>query len=201
MVVNLAAGLDARPYRMELPASLKWVETELPEILDYKEALLKVEKPTCTLERVRADLSNAETRHSLLGRLAAQATKALVITEGLLIYLRAEQVSGLAEDLRRFPAFKRWVLDIASPGLLSMLQKNTHQQFGSEVPPLQFAPEDGPTFFAQQGWKPLEVHSMLKTATGLKRLTFFMRLLALLPENPNSSGSRPWSGVCLFTSQ
>src|SRR6476620_12503902 len=25
MVVNLAAGLDARPYRMELPSTLKWI--------------------------------------------------------------------------------------------------------------------------------------------------------------------------------
>jgi hypothetical protein len=41
----------------------------------------------------------------------------------------------------------------------------------------------------------------LKTAAGLKRLTFAMRLWALLPENPNNSGSRPWSGVCLLASQ
>jgi methyltransferase (TIGR00027 family) len=201
MVVNLAAGLDTRPYRMQLPASLKWIEVDLPEILAYKEELLKPEKPACRLERVRTDLSNAEIRRSLLGRLASEATKVLVITEGLLIYLRAEEVSALAEDLKRFPAFKRWVLDIASPGLLRMLQKNTHQQFGSEVPPLQFAPANGSAFFARYGWSPIGVHSMLKTAAGLKRLTFAMRLLALLPEDPNNSGSRPWSGVCLLGSQ
>ena len=201
MVVNLAAGLDTRPYRMQLPASLKWIEVDLPEILAYKEELLNAEKPACMLERVRTDLSNAEIRRSLLGRLASEATKVLVITEGFLTYLRAEEVSALAENLKRFPAFKRWVLDIASPGLLRMLQKNTHQQFGSEVPALQFAPADGPAFFARCRWNPIEVHSMLKTAAGLKRLTFAMRLLALLPENPNNSGSRPWSGVCLLASQ
>jgi methyltransferase (TIGR00027 family) len=54
VVVNLAAGLDTRPYRMQLPERLKWVEVDLPEILDYKEELLKAEKPTCTLRRVRA---------------------------------------------------------------------------------------------------------------------------------------------------
>ncbi|MGA7925659.1 MAG: SAM-dependent methyltransferase [Candidatus Sulfotelmatobacter sp.] len=198
MVLNLAAGLDTRPYRMQLPASLKWIEVDLPEILAYKEELLKAEKPACMLERVRADLSNAEIRRSLLGRLAGGATKVLVITEGLLIYLGAEEVSALAEDLKRFAAFKRWALDIASPGLLRMVQKNTHQQFGSEVPPLQFAPADGPAFFARYGWNPIEVQSILKTAAGLKRLTFAMRLLALLPENPNNSGSRPWGGTCLL---
>src|SRR5205807_9545136 len=32
MVVNLAAGLDARPYRMDLPSSLQWIEVDLPGI-------------------------------------------------------------------------------------------------------------------------------------------------------------------------
>src|SRR5215472_16785413 len=77
MVVNLAAGLDARPYRMQLPSSLKWIEVDLPEILAYKEELLKAEKPACTLERVLADLSNTEVRRSLLGSLAGEGTKAL----------------------------------------------------------------------------------------------------------------------------
>jgi O-methyltransferase involved in polyketide biosynthesis len=70
MVVNLAAGLDTRPYRMELPASLKWIELDLPEVLAYKEELLSAEKPACTLGRVRVDLSDADVRRSLLGGLA-----------------------------------------------------------------------------------------------------------------------------------
>jgi methyltransferase (TIGR00027 family) len=73
MVVNLAAGLDTRPYRMELPASLKWVEVDLPEILDYKEEALEAEKTACLLERVRLDLSDREERGTLLARLAARA--------------------------------------------------------------------------------------------------------------------------------
>jgi methyltransferase (TIGR00027 family) len=36
MVLNLAAGLDARPYRMDLPSSLQWVEVDLPESLKKK---------------------------------------------------------------------------------------------------------------------------------------------------------------------
>ncbi len=45
MVINLAAGLDARPYRMDLPPSLRWVEVDLPGIVDYKEEVLAGEKP------------------------------------------------------------------------------------------------------------------------------------------------------------
>src|SRR6266511_250068 len=40
LVVNLAAGLDTRPYRLDLPSSLRWVEVDLPEIFDYKEEIL-----------------------------------------------------------------------------------------------------------------------------------------------------------------
>ena len=60
LVLNLAAGLDARPYRMALPPSLRWVEVDLPELLAYKEEVLAGEKPVCELERVALDLANAE---------------------------------------------------------------------------------------------------------------------------------------------
>jgi len=45
MVVNLAAGLDTRPYRMALPPALEWVEVDLPGIVSYKEEILASEKP------------------------------------------------------------------------------------------------------------------------------------------------------------
>src|SRR5437868_13354188 len=44
-VLNLAAGLDARAWRMALPRSLRWIDVDLPEILDYKIEMLKDEKP------------------------------------------------------------------------------------------------------------------------------------------------------------
>jgi len=198
MVVNLAAGLDARPYRMSLPAALKWVEVDLPGILDYKESMLAGEKPVCSLERMRADLSDAETRRVLFSRLNSEARNALVVTEGLLIYLPPAEAAAFAKDLRSFPAFRRWAFDIVSPPLLKMLQKNTHQQFGSEVSPLQFAPAEGPDFFTRDGWKVLEVHSMLKTAASLKRLPFMLSFFALFPENEKNRTRRPWSAACLL---
>lgn len=198
MVVNLAAGLDARPYRMALPVSLKWVEVDLPEILHYKETVLQDEKPACSLQRIPADLANAETRRSLLTRLNAEANRALVISEGLLVYLPQDEVAKFARDLRSFPAFQRWTFDIVSPPLLKMLQKNTHHEFGAQVAPLQFAPVEGPAFFTRYGWKVLEVNSMLKTAAALKRTPLLLSLFALFPENEKSRAKKPWSGACLL---
>ena len=47
----------------------------------------------------------------------------------------------------------------------------------------------------------MEVCSPLKTAARMKRLTFGMRMLAMLPESQGAQGSRPWSGTCLFEKQ
>src|ERR1051325_106529 len=40
MVINLAAGLDTRPYRMDLPSSLQWIEVDFPAMIDYKKEIL-----------------------------------------------------------------------------------------------------------------------------------------------------------------
>ena len=195
MVVNLAAGLDARPYRMALPPSLKWVEADLPEILAHKEEVLGGEKPVCSLERVRLDLSDAPARRALFERLGKSARRALILAEGLLIYLSAEEVGGLARDLAAPACFRSWVVDIASPGLLKMIQKDTGPTLSAA---LKFAPPEGPDFFAPHGWKSVDVRSPLKTAARLNRLSFGMRLLSMLPASSGPQGSRPWSGVCLL---
>jgi len=198
MVVNLAAGLDARPYRMDLPAALQWIEVDLPGILDYKEEILAGERPVCALERVRLDLSDAGARRELFARLGSRSRRALILTEGLLIYLAADEAASLARDLAAPAAFQGWIFDIASPGLLRLLQKNLGPQLSRASATLQFGPPEGPGFFEPHGWRPVKVLSPLKTAARFKRLTFGMRLIALLPESHGRQGSRPWSGICLL---
>ena len=198
LVINLAAGLDTRPYRMDVPASLKWVEVDLPGMIDYKEEILAGEKPRCVLERVRLDLADVPARRELFQRLGSNAKKALVITEGLLVYLSRDENTALARDLAAQPSFRDWAIDLCSPGLLKMLQQNLSalEKAGS---PLKFGPEEGPEFFTSSGWKPIEVYSMLKTAAKIKRLPLGMRLLAFLPESNGRQGSRPWGAVVRLT--
>jgi methyltransferase (TIGR00027 family) len=198
MVINLAAGLDTRPYHMDVPPSLKWIEVDLPGMIDYKEGILDKEKPRCALERVRLDLADVAGRRELFQRLGATAKKVLVITEGLLVYLTRDEVLALGRDLSTQNSFRDWAIDLCSPGLLKMLQKNLGalSEAGS---PLKFGPEEGPDFFTVCGWKPAEVYSMLKTAAKIKRLPVGMRLLALLPESNGRQGSRPWGAVCRLT--
>jgi len=199
MVINLAAGLDARPYRLTLPASLQWIEVDLPDILAYKEELLRGEKPRCELRRVALDLSDPVARRPLFAELGQKAKKALIVTEGFLIYFTADEVGALARDLATPASFQSWIVDLASPGLLAMLQKKMSGQLAQGGAALKFAPAQGPEFFSAFGWKPRDVRSLLKSAAGLKRLSPFMRLLSLLPASNSAQGRRPWGGVCLLT--
>ena len=198
MVVNLAAGLDARPYRMALPASLQWIEVDLPEILTYKEGILAKEKPVCRLERIRLDLSDGHARRALFADLNRRANKILVLTEGLIIYLGAEEVAALAGDLAAGSHFQHWILDLQSPGLLRMMQRTTGKKLSEVGAPFKFAPAEGPAFFTSHGWEPVDVKGVLKAATQFKRPPFLLRLLGRLPEQKKPAGNWPWSGVCLF---
>jgi methyltransferase (TIGR00027 family) len=201
LVVNLAAGLDARPYRMNLPPLLRWVEVDLPDILDYKEEILADAKPVCALERVRLDLSNEDARRGLFQRLGARSSHTLVIAEGLLIYLWRDDVRQLARDLAAVASFRHWVVDICSPGLLTMMMERMGDLVRQAGAPYLFAPPEGPAFFAQGGWTPIDVRSLLKTARRMDRLPLFLKMMAMLPESSGSQGSRPWAAVCLLERQ
>jgi methyltransferase (TIGR00027 family) len=198
MVVNLAAGLDTRPYRMTLPTTLQWIEVDLSGILSYKEEILASEKPVCALERVRLDLSEATARREFFAQLGRRAVKSLILTEGLVAYFSTNQVRTLAEDLAGPPAFQRWIVDLMSPGLLHLMQKNMNPSLSESGSSLKFGPTEGPDFFVPHGWKPIEVRSPLKTAARFKRLSFGMWILSLLPQSNGRRGSRPWFGICLL---
>ncbi|HTD52614.1 MAG TPA: class I SAM-dependent methyltransferase, partial [Thermoanaerobaculia bacterium] len=198
MVVNLAAGLDSRPYRMSLPSSLRWVEVDLPPLLAYKEEKLAGEKPSCALERVPLDLADVAGRRALFRRLGSEAKQALIVTEGLLIYLTPAEVGALAEDLATPDSFRFWIVDIASPGLLRMLQREVGSALEKAAAPLKFGPEQGPGFFEAHGWRAAAVRSTFKEAARAKRVPLWMRLLSLLPDSSGRQGSRPWSGICLL---
>ena len=197
MVVNLAAGLDTRPYRMDFPGSLQWIEVDLPEILTYKEDVLRTETPVCQVERVRLDLSDVHARRELFSELGLRANRALIVSEGLLIYLDEKEVTSLGQDLAFARNFQHWVMDLSSPALLKMLAKKIGAPLNQAGAPLKFAPKEGPDFFARSGWKPVEIHSVMHTAAKLNRLSFFLRVIAKI-SSPAFQAKRPWSAVCLL---
>lgn len=196
LVVNLAAGLDARPYRMELPSTLQWVEVDLPDLITYKEEVLRSEKPRCRLERVALDLSTVPARRKLFAELNARATKVAIASEGLLIYFEEEEVASLARDLGVGKQFRSWIVDLASPGQLKLMQRTTGKELSEAGAAFKFGPLDGAQFFTPHGWEPKDVQGLLKTAAQFKRAP--VELLSLLPEPKGNLGNYPWTGVCLL---
>src|SRR3954464_2465537 len=83
-VLSVGCGLDTRPWRLELPPDLRWVEIDFADMLDYKDGLMAPETPRCHRERLTADLNDPAQRRVIYA--AARPAPALMITEGLLMY-------------------------------------------------------------------------------------------------------------------
>jgi methyltransferase (TIGR00027 family) len=169
LVLNLAAGLDARPWRMPLPPSLRWVDVDLPGILDYKIDALSNEKTVCQYEAVRMDLRDGPKRRALFSQLNSQAQRVLIVTEGLLIYLTPENVADLARDLYAEPHFHRWLFDLASPRLLKLLARSWGKRLEAANAPFQFGPAEGTKFFEPFGWREREFRGSMEEAQRLDR--------------------------------
>lgn len=194
-VLNLAAGLDTRPYRLALPRALTWIEADLPEILEEKARLLAAETPTCTLVREGVDLADAAARRALLDRALAGAAKALVITEGLVVYLEEAQVAALGRDFAARPAIRWWMLDVLSPAIVRTIRDG----MGGRHPArnlIKWGPANGVAFFEALGWRAHDVRPILRWATRFRRAPWYLYPFMIFPDpDPRRLGDNRWSAV------
>jgi len=200
-ILNLAAGLDARPYRLNLAAELRWIDVDLDTILSYKEAALAGERANCRIEFVKADLRDPVTRRALFQRVSASARRVLVISEGLLVYLEPEDVKALATDLAAQSMFRWWLIDLSSPQLLEWLRRTWGNQLRSGNAPMIFAPAEGSAFFAPTGWREAEYHPILDAAMRLHRapkMAWLWKALGLLAPKKRREQFKRFSGVVLL---
>jgi methyltransferase (TIGR00027 family) len=201
LVLNLAAGLDARPWRLALPPSLHWVDVDLPDILRYKLDTLRDSPTSCSYEAVEADLTDPGVRRALFARIGARSTRALVVTEGLLIYLGDEGVAALATDLHAVPTFARWLIDLANPRLLKIMNRSWGKSVAAGNAPFRFAPAAGTAFFRPYGWRELSFRSMMEEAQRLNRemsMMWLWRFLGRLSSAKKREEFRRMSGVVLL---
>jgi methyltransferase (TIGR00027 family) len=151
-VINLGAGLDTRPYRMDLPTSLHWIEVDFPGIISYKTEAMKQEKPRCQLKRIAVDLSKTAQRDKLFSQLAAETKNALIITEGVIYYLSPEDAAELSRAIFSVPSFQFWIQDYRQgeqairrhPQAVTKMLANAPMKF-TELHPLDF--------FGRHGWR------------------------------------------------
>ena len=115
-VLNLGAGLDTRPWRLDLPSDLRWIEVDFNDMLEYKAERLLDEQPRCTLEQMPADLSVASDRERVLG--AVGDPPALMITEGLLMYLSRRALAAISSESAAKSHVCWWIFDVSSRELM-----------------------------------------------------------------------------------
>lgn len=200
-VVNFAAGLDTRPFRLPLPASLRWLHVDLPAQVGAVRGALDGEAPACALEWVAADLTVPAEVAGVLDRVSASGRPALAIAEGLLVYLRPDRVEALARALASRDSVRWWLIDLASPRLLAMLRKRWQPLLEAAGAPMIFAPEEGTEFFAPLGWREADYRSVWAEAGRLRRAprgaSFWNFVARLMPARKRREIART-SGVVLL---
>jgi methyltransferase (TIGR00027 family) len=155
-IVNLGAGLDTRPYRLDLPPTLNWIEVDYPDVINFKEERLASETPRCRLVRIGLDLALVDARRALLTDIDKRTTRALVLTEGVIPYLDLSQAGSLADDLRALNHVESWIVDYLSPESVAYRKRNgANRAMGDS--PFKFEPTDWTAFFASHGWKVREM--------------------------------------------
>jgi methyltransferase (TIGR00027 family) len=200
-VINLAAGLDTRAWRLPLPPTLQWFDIDLPAMTEYKATAMRGETPKCRYEAIAADLANSAERDDVLRRVAGVARTALVVSEGLLVYLGDDQVASLAQTLHVQPSIKWWITDLANPMLLQIMTRMWGKSVEAGSAPFRFAPADSAAFFAPLGWREIEFRSGKDEARRLKRemkLRWLWRLLAYLNRPSRRKAMQKRSGYALF---
>ena len=193
-VLNLAAGLDTRPYRLDVPSGLRWVEVDMPEVITYKERIIGDAEPRCPVERISLDLSDRPARRELFALLGQTDSALLVITEGLLGYLDPESVAELAEDLRDEPHMLEWLSDISGPQVIGRVRNAGDHLKAEGRAQVRFAPAENTAFFEPHGWREVEYRALFAEAPRLGRDSVIGRVVRsvvrFLPESVRRSYDR-----------
>ena len=154
-IVILAAGMDARAFRLAWPPGTKIFELDRQEVLSHKERILRelAATPSCDRRAIAADL--AEPWQGLLqdGGFDARAP-ALFLVEGLTPYLSRGQVMSLfAEISDTAPVGSHLGVDFVGQSFLDSPATRTFLSTLSGYGiPWHFGTDDPGQLLARFGW-------------------------------------------------
>lgn len=199
-IINLGAGMDARPYRMNLPTQLRWIEVDFPNIIAHKSKILADETPKCQLARFEVDLTNDESSTNFFKGIVESGQKIAVLTEGVVPYLKPAQVAKLASILNLHSQIQFWIAEYFNPGIYPYLKRGVRSMKMKNAP-FQFYPPDWFGFFAEHGWIKREVGYGADIAIRFKRkppMPWIARLLVPFMSQEKREQYRQASGYVIF---
>ena len=149
-VVLLAAGMDARAFRLAWPPETRLFEIDHPEVLALKQERLGDARPACLRTTVPIDLAE-DWPTALVARGFRPEIRTVWLAEGLLPYLDGPFVGTLLERLDRLSAARSVLLAdligrtlLESPQLQPMLDfvrgLGAPWRFGTDAPEELLAP-------------------------------------------------------------
>lgn len=150
-VLSLGCGLDSRPWRLEVPPDLRWIEVDFADMLDYKNVVMSAETPRCQREFISANANDAAQRRNLYK--AVGPAPALMITEGFLMYLPAATVEALAAEAWQESGIAHWMSDITATAFMKAIQMDTPPSVRNMQAPDCLNGEQILESIRSQGWR------------------------------------------------
>ena len=190
------SGLDTRPWRLDLPSELRWIEVDFADMLGYKESLMAGEKPRCRRERLAADVNDPAQRQSIYA--AASAAPALILSEGLLMYLPAGSVQSLVAETFRNASIAHWIIEATTSAFTNALGGDSARGVGHVQAIDHLKGEQILETFHSHGWKTAAHRSFITDlAFAKERIAAMMRNQPVPPKPPPFPPGDP-TGIHLF---
>ena len=200
-VLNLGAGLDTRPYRMNLPQHLKWIEVDFEKMIQRKTEKLRDEETKCQLQRHALDLSDRNSRLNFFAQIGSASKNVLVLTEGVIPYLSEQEVAELCEDLRTQPAFQYWIAEYLAPHLYAHF-KHKKRVRQMQNAPFKFMPSDWYGHFKNNGWSVLSTRYLAEVSQQLGRpipMPWWTIVFRMFANKKSAARFRQFSGFVVFS--
>lgn len=154
-VVLLAAGMDARAFRMKLPPAVTFFEVDQSKVLTLKEARLA---SCAAVSRSRRVTVSADLLDNWTGALCTSGfnpnRSSVWLIEGLLMYLTDDQVRHVLGLLSELSAPGSWLLaDVVSRSYLTSSQTQSGRATWASIgSPWRFGTDYPEDLLAGYGW-------------------------------------------------
>ncbi|MBL8482548.1 MAG: class I SAM-dependent methyltransferase [Rhodocyclaceae bacterium] len=155
-VLLLGAGFDTRAFRL---AGGQWFEIDTPALIARKESILPAHTAPNPLARIAMDFSSDRLEHKLAA-LAAPAAPAVVVMEGVSMYLSPDQLRDTLNLLRRLFPGHTLVCDLMTDAFAQRFGRGLRRrirELGGNFAPLL---DDPASFVAAAHYREAARHSI-----------------------------------------
>jgi len=158
-VIIIGAGFDTRAFRLN---GGTWVELDEPQVIAYKEERLPASDAKNELHRIPIDFS-MDSLEEKLSPFASHAP-AVVIIEGVLMYLERSVIDQLLQTLRRQFPHHKLICDLMTRVFFQKYGRTIHEKITGMGASFKFTADNPEALFLQSGYRRSGWFSMVEKA-------------------------------------